>query len=141
MVCTCADASHFKFECAKMLENFFKFLKFHGKTTPSTDEGLIVVTRNEKVSREFLLSLGDVILFIIIGFLCSFNFLSVCYVTYAFQSESILYSCLNAKELPARNRREIWSLSDCNGTRTHNHLVRKRTLNHLVKLAIWLSCV
>ena len=22
-------------------------------------------------------------------------------------------------------------LSDCNGTRTHNHLVRKRTLNHL----------
>ena len=23
-------------------------------------------------------------------------------------------------------------LSDCNGTRTHNHLVRKRTLNHLV---------
>ena len=26
-------------------------------------------------------------------------------------------------------------LSDCNGTRTHNHLVRKRTLNYLVKLA------
>ena len=23
----------------------------------------------------------------------------------------------------------------CNGTRTHNHLVRKRTLNHLAKLA------
>ena len=23
--------------------------------------------------------------------------------------------------------------SDCNGTRTHNHLVRKRTLNHLTK--------
>ena len=22
--------------------------------------------------------------------------------------------------------------SDCNGIRTHNHLVRKRTLNHLV---------
>ena len=27
------------------------------------------------------------------------------------------------------------SLSDCNGNRTHNHLVRKRTLNHLAKLA------
>ena len=27
------------------------------------------------------------------------------------------------------------SLSDCNGTRTHNHLVRKLTLNHLAKLA------
>ena len=26
-------------------------------------------------------------------------------------------------------------LSDCNGTRTHNHLIRKRTLNHLAKLA------
>ena len=26
-------------------------------------------------------------------------------------------------------------LSDCNGTRTHNHLVYKRTLNHLAKLA------
>ena len=26
-------------------------------------------------------------------------------------------------------------ISDCNGTRTHNHLVRKRTLNHLAKLA------
>ena len=25
-------------------------------------------------------------------------------------------------------------LCDCNGTRTHNHLVRKRTLNHLAKL-------
>ena len=30
--------------------------------------------------------------------------------------------------------------SNCNGTQTHNHLVRKRTLNHLVKLAKWLSC-
>ena len=33
------------------------------------------------------------------------------------------------------------SLSDCNGTRIHNHLVCKRTLNHLTKLAKWLSCV
>ena len=27
------------------------------------------------------------------------------------------------------------TISDCNWTRTHNHLVRKRTLNHLAKLA------
>ena len=27
------------------------------------------------------------------------------------------------------------SLSDCNGIRTHNHLVRKRTLNHLAKMS------
>ena len=31
--------------------------------------------------------------------------------------------------------------SDCNWTRTQNHLVLKRTLNHLAKLAKWLSCV
>ena len=49
--------------------------------------------------------------------------------------------CLNVKELPARNKRDIWSLSDCNGIRTHNHLVRKRTLNHLAKLAKWFGCV
>ena len=48
-----------------------------------------------------------------------------CHVTYAFQSESTLYSCLNVKELLAWNRRKIWSLSDCNCTRIHNHLVRK----------------
>ena len=33
-------------------------------------------------------------------------------------------------------------INKCNGLRTHNHLVHKRTLNHLAKLAIWLkSCV
>ena len=68
--------------------------------------------------------------------------LIVCFyhVTYEFESESTLYSCLNVKELLARSRHHIWRLSDCNGTRTHNHLVRKRTLNHLAKLAKWLSC-
>ena len=62
------------------------------------------------------------------SFICSYH------VKYTFQSESTLHSCLNVKELLAQNRRKIWSLSDCNGIRTHNHLVHKRTLNHLVKL-------
>ena len=48
---------------------------------------------------------------------------------------------MSHKELLARSRREIWSLSDWNWTRTQNHLGRKRTLNHLAKLAKWLSCV
>ena len=50
--------------------------------------------------------------------------MSVCsyHVTYAFLSVSTLYSCLNVKELLAQSRRKIWSLSDCNWTRTH-HLV------------------
>ena len=39
------------------------------------------------------------------------------HVTYAFHSESTLYSCLNVKEVLPRNRRQSWSLSDCNGTR------------------------
>ena len=70
-------------------------------------------------------------------------FMTLCYyyVTYAFQSESTLYICLNDKELLARNRRDIWSLGDWNWTPTHNHWVRKRTLNHLVKLTKWLSWV
>ena len=70
-------------------------------------------------------------------------FLTVCYyhVKYAFQSESTLYSCLNVKELFAWNRWDIWILSDCNVSGTHKHLVCKRKLNHLVKLAKQLSCV
>ena len=49
----------------------------------------------------------------------------------------ILHSivCLNVKELLARSSRRIWSLTDSNGIRTHNRLVRKRTLNHLAQLA------
>ena len=67
----------------------------------------------------------------------------VCFhhVSNVFQSESTLYVYLNVKELLARNKRHPWRLSDCNGTRTHDHLVRKRTLNPLPKLAQWLSCV
>ena len=69
--------------------------------------------------------------------------LTVCYyhVTCAFRSESTLYICRKVKELLARNRRDIWRLSDCNGTRTHNYLVPKRTLNHLAKVIKWLSYV
>ena len=54
---------------------------------------------------------------------------------HAFQGESTIYFCLNVKELLARNRRDISSLSDNNGIRNHNHLVRKRTRTHLTKLA------
>ena len=66
---------------------------------------------------------------------------SSCHVTYAFQSESTLYSCLNVKEVLARSRCEIWRWSDCNWTRTQNQLVIKQTLKHLAKVVEWLSCV
>ena len=58
-----------------------------------------------------------------------------CHATYAYQTESTLYSCLNVKEPLARSKYKVWSLSDCNWNLTQNHLVRKRTLNHLDKLA------
>ena len=63
-------------------------------------------------------------------------FFTVCswHVKYAFQSEPTLYSFLNVKELLARSRPKIWKLSDRNWTRSQNHLVLKRTLNHLAKL-------
>ena len=61
----------------------------------------------------------------------------VCYyqVMYASDSESTLYRCLDAKKLLAQIKRDIWILSDSSEIRTHNHLVRQRTLTHLTKLA------
>ena len=46
-------------------------------------------------------------------------------------SHSII--CLNVKETLVGRRRHIRSLSDSNAIRTHKHLVRKRTPNHLAK--------
>ena len=45
--------------------------------------------------------------------------------------------CLIVKKLLAPSRRLIWSLSDSNGIRTYNYLVRKRTLNRLAKVFIY----
>ena len=74
--------------------------------------------------------------------ICTVHLTVFCYhVTNAFQSESTLYICLYVKELLVRNRRNIWSLSDCNEIRTHIHLLRKRTLDHFTKLTKSLSCV
>ena len=64
-----------------------------------------------------------------------------CDCTYSFQTESTFYSCMNVKKLFAWNMHEIWSLSDCNGSRTHNHFVCKRPLYHLAKLTKLLSYV
>ena len=54
--------------------------------------------------------------------------LTVCsyHVTYVFQSESALYSCLNVKELLAQSRSEIWSLSDSNWTQRSGRKMNKR---------------
>ena len=66
-------------------------------------------------------------------------FMTVYYyhVTYVFQSESTLYSCLNVKELRAQTRREIWSLSCCNWPQTHNNFIHKLTLKRTLALNGW----
>ena len=46
-----------------------------------------------------------------------------CHVTYAFQSESRLYSCLNVKDFLTQSRRKILKLNDCNWTWFQNDLV------------------
>ena len=61
--------------------------------------------------------------------------------SYTLQSKRTLYSCLNFKELLAPNSPGIWSLNDCNGIQTHNHLLRKQLLNHLTKLASLAKCL
>ena len=56
------------------------------------------------------------------------------HVTYGIYSKFILWSYLNVKELRVQSKREILSLSVCNRVRTHNYLVRKRTLNYSIPL-------
>ena len=59
------------------------------------------------------------------------------HVTYAFQSESTLYSCLNVKEPLAWNRRDIWNFSDCNGTRMHR--TDKYSQHSSIIWLVWLN--
>ena len=70
-------------------------------------------------------------------------YLTVCsyHISYEFQSESTLYSCVDVEEFLARNRHHISSLSYSNQIPTHNHIVHKRTIHHLAKLTKSLSCV
>ena len=63
------------------------------------------------------------------------------HLTYAFQSESTLFSCQSIKELLAWSRLYILSLSECNWSWTCNQLVDKWTLIHVTQLAKWLICV
>ena len=57
------------------------------------------------------------------------------HVKYAFQIQSTFYSCLNVKELFPQKKHDIWYLSYCNVTRTHNHLPDKQTPNYIAQQA------
>ena len=63
----------------------------------------------------------------------TYKILTVLYyhVTYEFQSESTLYSLPECQGTPCSKEAPYPSLSDSSVIRTHNHLVRKRTLDHL----------
>ena len=45
------------------------------------------------------------------------------------------HECIKSVTKPICDKQKNRCLSDCNWIRIHNHLVRKRTLNHLAKLA------
>ena len=65
----------------------------------------------------------------------------ICYydVTYTFQNEFTLYVAWMSRNSLLKTGAISDVLSDCNRSWTCDHLVRKRTLNHLAKLAKWLS--
>ena len=110
---------------------FFLAIKKHIRAATSTKANFI--TLKDNLALHYILYSRPHIFDYQIYFL-----LTVCYyqVMYAFQSESTLHSYLNVKELLAGTSCDIWYLSVSNEIRTHNHLVCKRTLNHLAK---WLS--
>ena len=71
-------------------------------------------------------------------------YLLVCYyhVTYEVQSESTLYSLPECQGTPCPKQASYLKFKwlPRNWIRTHNHLVREETLNHLAKWAKWFSC-
>ena len=71
-------------------------------------------------------------------FICTVH-LIVCYyhVRYKFLSESTLHSCLNVKELLARKRRHIWSLSDSNGIRLRTNWLWVHIPLQWLKFQLW----
>ena len=52
-------------------------------------------------------------------------------------SDSTLCSSLNVKKVFARDKHDISKLSDCNRIQTHNHSVRKQTLNPVPSYVVW----
>ena len=48
---------------------------------------------------------------------------------------------VNVREFLARRRDHVWISKESNEFLTHNHFVRKGTINHLAKLAKWLTYV
>ena len=78
------------------------------------DEMLVIYQKLSSIWLLFSIMFSLLVILFIIKFYAQMNtftyvLLTVCscHVTYAFESESTLYSCLNVKELLARSRREI----------------------------------
>ena len=63
------------------------------------------------------------------------NLHSVVYGLKELNSKGLIFKELFAQ----KNRRDIWSLSECNGVQAHKHLVFKQRLIYLAKLASFLN--
>ena len=73
--------------------------------------------------------------YLIIAFKNKKDITPVCYVI----KSNIVLMCpyfFRAFHQLVKNWQFWWGVSDCNWTRTHSHLVCKRTLNHLAKLRL-----
>ena len=70
-------------------------------------------------------------------FICTTH-LTVCsyHLRYTLQTESSFIICLKFKKLLALSKRNILRLRNYNVSQTHNHLVLKRTLNHLASCVV-----
>ena len=74
-----------------------------------------------------------------------------CHVQVSEWIHNLWFAWMSRNSFLARSKRHIWSLRDSNGTRTHNHLVRERTLSvstldastlfHSVHGYIWMNCI
>ena len=110
----------------------------------------LVMVRTRLVSNVLNFSSDNPVVIQLVTFLLLFNVseLSIGEKTKKFWRLSlpVKYILPNKKLCPfvvnSLNFSNFSYLSDCNWTRTNNHLVRKRTLNHLAKLTLKrLSCV
>ena len=107
---------------------------------------LKVSPQSRKVQRLFSFKKKVFINHIFFSFSIQRSMTVCCYhVAYAFQSEHRLYSCLNVKEPFARNRHDIWRLSDNSGIRdmiiaySRMHHTDKDSQHSSVNWPVWLN--
>ena len=123
MICNIDFLYGFIYECTDLINDLYEHNNYDHLVIKLCNEFILLIiniTKNEHI-KEYNTYIEDTK---DIDSICSYlmnictekyfnltqdEYSTVCsyHVTYAFQSESTLYSCLNVKELLARNRRKI----------------------------------